>query len=119
MTAPLTRGQVVIVDFMPTNPNAKIRPALVVQNDQDNSRMANTIVAQLSSNISRSQEPAQHLIDAKHSDWDASGLRLPSVVNWSNLATVKQQHVTRVIGSLSPATMLKIDACLKAALELK
>ena len=32
------RGDVVIVDFRPTNPAAKVRPALVIQNDRDNTR---------------------------------------------------------------------------------
>ena len=33
------RGDVVIVDFSPNDPRAKVRPALIVQNDRDNVRM--------------------------------------------------------------------------------
>jgi mRNA interferase MazF len=112
------RGDVVIVDFYPTDPNARVRPALVVQNNRDNARMQRTIVAQITSNISRAREDTQHLVDTTHSDWAASGLRLPSAVNAANLATVPRDHVTHVIGALSAATMQRVDACLRAALGL-
>jgi len=112
------RGDVVIVDFSPMNPTAKVRPAIVVQNDVDNARMANTIVVQITSNTSRSHESTQLLIDQSHPDWVLSGLRLPSVINASNLATVSRLQVTHAIGRLSPATMANVDQCLKAALGL-
>ena len=40
-----------------------MRPALVVQNDRDNARMANTVVAQISGNTARVSEATQHLIE--------------------------------------------------------
>jgi mRNA-degrading endonuclease toxin of MazEF toxin-antitoxin module len=112
------RGDVVIVDFYPTDPRAKVRPALVVQNDRDNARMQRTIVVQITSNVGRSHEDTQYLIDSAHSDWAMSGLRVPSAVNAANLATVARQQVTHVIGGLSVATMQQINACLRAALGL-
>jgi mRNA-degrading endonuclease toxin of MazEF toxin-antitoxin module len=118
MPSGIARGSVVIVDFAPTNPASGVRPALVVQNDRDNARMSNTIVAQITSNVSRSHEPTQCLIDVAHPDWTVSGLRRPSVVNCSSVATVQQQHVNRVVGQLSGATMRQIDECLKAAFAI-
>jgi mRNA-degrading endonuclease toxin of MazEF toxin-antitoxin module len=112
------RGFVVIVDFFPTNPRAKVRPALVVQNDRDNARMQSTIVVQITSNISRSNEDTQYLIDSAHADWAASGLRLASAINAANLSTVARQQITHVIGGLSIATMQQFDANLRAALGL-
>ena len=112
----MKRGDVVVVDFTSTNAAASIRPALVVQNDRDNARMANTIVAQITSNIRRSGEDTQLLIDATHPDRAASGLRLDSVVNCSNVATIRQSHVIRMIGALLDATMREIDERLKTAL---
>ena len=41
----VNRGDVVLVDYPFTSGGAKVRLALVVQNDRDNARMANTIVA--------------------------------------------------------------------------
>ncbi|MEX0701210.1 MAG: type II toxin-antitoxin system PemK/MazF family toxin [Planctomycetales bacterium] len=119
MAGAFRRGDVVIVDFTPTAPAAQIRPALVVQNDRDNARMKNTIVVQLTTNTSRASEATQHLIDGAHPDWSRSGLRLPSAVNCSNLATIAQRDITRAIGSLSAHTMQRIDAGLKSALGLR
>ena len=119
----MNRGDIVIVDFSPTSSSVGIRPAVVVQNDRDNARMKNarmqnTIVAQVTSNIRRAQEDTQLLIDQNHVDWQQSGLRLASVVNRSNLATVRQADIRHVIGSLSSAAMQLIDKCLRVALEL-
>ena len=116
MTGPsLCRGDVVIVDF---GELAKVRPAVIVQNDRDNRRLSNTIVAQVTSNISRAHEPTQHLVDLGHVDWSVSGLRRPSVINCSNLVCIRQAHVVRSIGKLSADTLLTIDECLKSALGI-
>ena len=112
------RGRLVIVDFSAVNPNAGVRPALIVQNDLDNARMQNTIVAQVTTNIRRAGNATQFLIDHAHPDWQLSGLMRPSVINCSNLATISQADIRKVIGTLSPATLRQLEACLKAALAL-
>jgi len=114
----MNRGDLVIVDFRMMNPSAGVRPALVVQNDLDNARMSNTIVAQVTTNVRRFGEPTQLLIDTSHPDWAASELRHPSVVNCSNIYTIEQADVARGIGTLSSTSILQIDECLKAALEI-
>jgi len=112
----MKRGDVVIVDFSAYNPREKVRPALVVQSDRDNARMSNTIVAIITGNIRRVGEPTQLLIDQNHADFSPSGLHKDSVVNCSNLFTIRQQDILRVIGSLSQTTMRQVGACLQAAL---
>ena len=58
------RGDVVLVDFPFTGgAGAKVRPALVVQNDRDNQRLLNTIVAQVTGMTKRSLESTQVLIE--------------------------------------------------------
>ena len=104
-----------VVDFSTTYPQARRRPALIVQNDADNARMGNTIVAQITTNISRAHEDTQLLIDSSHPDWSASGFWADSVVTASNLVTIPKTDIVRKIGELSDQTMQKIDECLKAA----
>ena len=116
ITSTLRRGHVVVVDF---GPQAKTRPALVVQNDRDNVRLTNTIVVQITSNIGRAHEQTQHLIDPSHPDWKLSALRRPSVVNCSNIAYVRQEHVVQIIGTLTDPTMRQIDVCLKTSLGIQ
>jgi mRNA-degrading endonuclease toxin of MazEF toxin-antitoxin module len=57
----MKRGEVVIVDWPLFRPSgsgkAKARPALVVQNDMDNARLTNTILAMITSVTRRALEP--------------------------------------------------------------
>ncbi|MEX0725134.1 MAG: type II toxin-antitoxin system PemK/MazF family toxin [Planctomycetaceae bacterium] len=112
------RSDLVIVDFRSTMPTAGVRPALVIQNDVDNQRMTNTIVAQVTTTLHRNLEKTQVPIDTTHPDGFASGLRRPSVINCSNIYTIRPTAVARVVGTLSDATMQEIEACLKAALAM-
>ena len=60
----MKRGDIVILDHPYSDGSgSKVRPALVVQNDRDNLRLTNTIVALITRNISRVGEPTQMLID--------------------------------------------------------
>lgn len=110
------RGDVVLVDYPFTTGGAKVRPALVVQNDRDNARMTNTIVAQISGNTARVSEATQHLIQLAAEP--GSGLARDSALIATNLLTMHQSDIPRVLGSLSAATMAQIDECLKVALGL-
>ena len=114
----MKRGELVIVDFRSNNPGLGVRPALILQNDNDNGRMSNTIVAQVTTNVKRAHEESQYLIGLSHPDWANSGLRRPSVVNCSNIYTVEQRDVVKVIGALSEATMGEINECLKVVLDI-
>ena len=49
----------------------------------------------------------------------SSGLHGPSVVKCCNLFTVAQADIQRIIGRLSEAMIAKLEACLKAALDLR
>src|SRR3954463_9777802 len=115
----MKRGDVVLLDYPFANGSgSKVRPALVVQNDRDNQRLTNTIAALITKNVTRVPEPTQLLVDGSTPEGRQSGLNQTSAVTCGNLFTVAQTKVRRVIGSLSPATMARIDACLRAALEL-
>lgn len=113
------RGEVVIIQWpFAGATGSKARPALVVQNDRDNTRVTNTIVAMITSRMQRAHEPTQLLIDLNTPEGQQSNLHQTSVVNCLNLFTVEQAKVLRTIGSLPAALILQVDACLKAALEL-
>jgi len=70
-------------------------PMLVVQNDPNNGRMANTILAGITTNTSRVHEPTQVLIDIASPDGASSGLLSTSAVTCENLLTVRQSHIKR------------------------
>jgi mRNA interferase MazF len=109
----------VIVDFPFASGGAsKVRPALVVQNDRDNGRLKNTIVAMITSRTARAAtEPTQLFIDIATPDGLRTGLLMNSAVNCVNLFTLDQSKVLRTLGRLTPVLMARVGDCLKATLE--
>ncbi|MGL4555085.1 MAG: type II toxin-antitoxin system PemK/MazF family toxin [Gemmataceae bacterium] len=60
----VNRGGVVLVDFpYSSGVGSKVRPALVVQNDGDNARLANTILVQITGTTHRALEPTHVLVE--------------------------------------------------------
>ncbi len=115
----MKRGDVVILDYpYADGSGSNVCPVLIVQNDRDNQRLTNTIVALITKNVTRVHEPTQLLIDVSTPEGRQSGLNQTSTVICGNVFTVAQTKVRRVVGSLSPAMMARIDVCLKVALEL-
>ncbi len=110
------RGDVVRVDWPYSDrTGSKVRPAVVVQDDALNSKIADTILI-LISRTRRAVGTTEVLIDP--SAEPGAGLRYPSVAPCNNLLTLDQGLVVQAIGRLSDATMRQIDAHLKAALGL-
>lgn len=111
----VNRGEIVVVDFAVAGMAKKIRPVLVIQADASNHKMANTVVAMITTNLRRAAEPSHYLIDITTADGVRSGLLHTSVVNCNRLTTVRQDDILRVLGSLSASVMQQVDQCLKAA----
>jgi mRNA interferase MazF len=86
----MNRGEVVLLDWpFSSGHGSHIRPALLVQNDVDNRRLTNTIVAMITSQSARANKPTQFLINVSISEGKQSGLRVNSVVNCVNLFTIE------------------------------
>src|SRR5262245_7789742 len=113
------RGEVVLVRWpFSSGVGSKVRPALVVQNDADNARLTNTIVAMITSVISRANEPTQVFVDVSTPDGQQTRLKWDSVVNCVNLFTIESAKILQAIGVLPSALMTQVDSALKAALAL-
>ena len=90
----VTRGDVVLVRFpFAAGGGSKVRPALVVQSNQNNSRIANTIVVQITTNLRRVGEPSQLLIDPVTAEGRPSGLVSPSALSCENIATIQVSRI--------------------------
>jgi mRNA interferase MazF len=84
-------GDVVLVDFpLASGGGTKVRPSLVIQNDPDNLRLINTVVAQITGNVQRARESTQVLLELSTPAGQQSGLQFDSVVNCANLATLEK-----------------------------
>jgi mRNA-degrading endonuclease toxin of MazEF toxin-antitoxin module len=116
----IRRGDVVLVDYLFSDRRgSKIRPCLVVQADARNQVLNDTIVAAISSKVTRtSSEPTQLLKEIHTSEGAKSGLLFDSAVQCGNLATIDASLVIRNIGPLPVKLMRYVDNCLTAALGL-
>jgi len=113
------RGEVVVVDFPFTDqPAKKRRPAVVVQADIYNQRIAKTVIAMVTGNLQRRNDPAHLFVDPSDPDGASSGLRAASLVSCNNLFTIDQEDIVRTLGQLSDVLRIKLNDCLKAALAL-
>jgi hypothetical protein len=75
-------------------------------------------VAEVTKNLSMASDPACLFIDASTPDGQATGVIQDSVVSCLLMATIKADLVDQAIGVLSNAMKQKLNASLKAALEL-
>ena len=114
---PFNRGDVALALFPDSNlRTAKRRPVLVVQRDQPNSGLSQTLVAMISSNMARAGHPSRVTITRSSPGGVRSGLRTDSVVMTDNLATLLDSEFDRVLGTCDD--MVAVDVALRHSLAL-
>ncbi|WP_425617813.1 type II toxin-antitoxin system PemK/MazF family toxin [Anatilimnocola sp. NA78] len=114
----VTRGDIVLIDFpFSDRSGSKVRPALVVQCDQLNSRIDDTILVAISRSTHRAST-TQLFIDLATPDGGVTGLRQNSMIQCENLLTFDRQFIISVIGKLPNSLQREVDECLRAALQL-
>jgi mRNA interferase MazF len=92
----------------------KLRPVLVVQGDPHNeSRLATTVVAALTSNVDLARVPGNVLVPAV-----LSGLAKDSVVNVSAVVTVDKSDLAGRAGAVPAHLMDQVDDGLRLVLAL-
>ncbi len=94
----------------------RLRPAVIVSKDENNSRLDDVMIAPCTSNISRQREATQYLIEGE--EISRAGIRVASVVRCESLFTVNKSMILRVLGRLSSTGISHVDECLKNALDL-
>jgi mRNA interferase MazF len=114
----MNRGDVVLVRFPhPSGMRGKKRPAVIVQSDVYAGAVKTLIVAEVTKNLAMAGDPASLFIDVATPQGKATGLVRDSVVSCLLLVTVYADNV-QPLGTLSMAMQLKLNDCLKAALQL-
>ncbi len=114
------RGDIVLVQFpMPDLKKFKPRPALIIQNDKNNEKLSNTILLQITSNISNKDLSTQYYINIDSEEGKLSGLLTNSVIKAEVIFTLPQNSIYKKIGSLSENSIKEIDRCIKYSLSLE
>ncbi|MBT9448278.1 MAG: type II toxin-antitoxin system PemK/MazF family toxin [Desulfobacterales bacterium] len=110
------RGDVVLVLFPHSNlRTAKLRPALVIQADELQTRLPQLIVAMITSRMFRSNHPSRITVLLSSPEGLQSGLLSDSVVMTDNVATIALSEIDRVIGRLP---MARVDEAIRHTLGL-
>jgi mRNA interferase MazF len=112
----IRRGEIYWVDLGSGTGSrpAKMRPVVVVQDDRYNdSRLATTVVAALTSNVDLARLPGNVLVPAV-----LSGLTKDSVVNATALATVDRTELADRVGAVPADLMDRVDEGLRLVLSL-
>jgi mRNA interferase MazF len=112
---PDNRGDVVLVLFSDSNlVTAKRRPALVVQANDLATGLSQTIIAMITSNMTRAGHPSRIAISRSWPEGRKMGLLSDSVIMTDNLATVRESEIDRAIGSCG--SMEAVDRALRHTL---
>jgi mRNA interferase MazF len=108
---------VVVALFPDSNlQTAKRRPVLVIQADNLNTGIGQTVVALITSNMTRAGHPCRVSVSVTTPEGRQAGLRQDSVIMLDNIATLLDRYLERKIGTWSD--MAVIDAALRRTLSL-
>ena len=112
----IKRGEIYLVSFDPTigHEIKKTRPALIVQNDIGNHYSPLTIVAAITSRISRVPFPVEVVIEAS----SANGLSTCSAIRLDQIRTVDRQRLIKRLGVIDSGTLAKVDRAIQISLGL-
>lgn len=114
---PYKRGDVVLVLFPDSNlRTAKRRPALVIQANNLNTSLRQSIVAMITSNMSRADHPSRVRLLIDSAEGRQARILMDSVVMTDNLATVRENEIDRTLGRLEDLT--EVDSALRRTLSL-
>ena len=108
------RGDVVLVRFVFSDETGeKWRPALLISSETYTLSRQEAIIAAITSNVER-KLPGDYSI----ADWREAGLLFPSVAT-GIIRTIKQQMISRKLGTISHSDMGEFERILHFILGLK
>ncbi|PSB26043.1 type II toxin-antitoxin system PemK/MazF family toxin [Stenomitos frigidus] len=101
-------GEVLLLSFPFSDAvGAKRRPALTLLDAEDDDILVARITGQL----------IQTQFDVELQEWQAAGLRIPSVVRLHKLATLEKRLVERSLGTLTAAGFQQVQTTLRNLIE--
>jgi mRNA interferase MazF len=114
----MKRGDVVIADLAYSDrQGSKVRPAVVVSTDRNNSALDDVILVAISRS-SRSAATTHILVDPATSDGQQTGLLHRSFIQCENIFTLDKGLILKTIGTPSVPLAAQVNAALRFALEL-
>ena len=114
MASEIKRGEIYWVNWNPARGSEQsgLRPALVIQNDTGNRYSPTTIIAALTTAITKSY-PFTVKVTARE-----SGLPKDSTVNLAVIMTIDKARLTEKCGELKVDKMAEVNEAIKASLGM-
>jgi mRNA interferase MazF len=114
----IKKGDVVRVLFPNSNlATAKRRPALVVQSDNLNTGIRQTVLAMITSNMFRANHPSRVTVLLGSADGISAGIRLDSIIMTDNLVTISDSEIDSILGTLP--NMSEVETALRHTFGLE
>ena len=112
---PLDRGDVVLISFPFSDLSAeKVRPALIAGRVTGE----DLVLAFITSRVEALDPRADVLLDARASEFQATGLKVPSSVRLNKLATLHRSLARRRLGAIGPRTRRVVAGALRYVFAL-
>ena len=115
----MNRGDIVLVIFPFTNfTSTKVRPAVIISNDDMNKTRGDVIVAFISSKIQRVTKDTDFIMEDTASGFSNTGLKQRSLFRMAKITTIDRSLISVKIGKVSEEIKTEIDKRLCKALAL-
>ncbi len=111
----IKRGDIIYCDLSPVvgSEQGGIRPVLVLQNDIGNQYSPTTIIAAITSQISKAKLPTHIEVKAVE-----GGLEKDSVILLEQIRTIDKSRLREKVTTLDPDTMAKVNKAVEISLGL-
>lgn len=111
----IKRGEIVLANLEPVvgSEQGRVRPVLVVQNDDSNEFSPTTIIAPITTKIYSKEFPTNVEIDQINSK-----LKNKSTILLNQIRTIDKSRIIKRISFLDKEIMNKIDLAIKISLDL-
>jgi mRNA interferase MazF len=114
----IKKGDVVRVLFPNSNlTTAKRRPALVVQADNLNTGIGQTVLAMITSKMFRANHQSRVTVLLDSPKGKAAGIRLDSIIMTDNLVTISDSEIDSILGTLP--NMQEVETALRHTFGLE
>ena len=109
------KGDIILVPFPNSDLTAgKLRPALVLYEDDIENE---TTIAYISSKTPIILSPCDILVTRGTASFEASGLRMNSVIKLNKIATIKTFFIKGLLGSADEALQNEVNKAIEACLK--
>jgi len=108
----INRGDIILVEVIFSDGlGAKLRPALILSDNDYNKSRNEVIVSAITSNVKQICKG-----DTKIVDWEKAGLKVPSLAT-AILQTVKKDRIKKHLGQIMKSDFSKIEKNIAAVLS--